>query len=351
MTGPGRTDIPARMGHKAFAAGCAGPELTATERGFFRDARPCGLILFQRNCREPDQLRRLTAAAAEAAGADGFLVLVDQEGGRVRRLRPPHWRELPAARAFGRLYEADPVEGLAAARASARLVAEDLRGVGITVNCAPVLDVPAPDSHPIVGDRAYGSDPETVIAVGRAVAEGYMAGGVVPVIKHVPGHGRARADSHEALPEVTASREELSRADFRPFAALADLPAAMTAHVLFTALDPKRPATVSPTIIGEVIRGLLGFDGLLISDDLSMKALAGSLGERARSAIEAGCDIALHCNGNLTEMQEIAEVVPELAGKRLERFGAVVALTRHREPFDAEAAEELLARAASTTPR
>lgn len=346
LTGGLRTDIPARMVTRAFAAGCSAHELTDDERAFFRESRPCGLILFRRNCGDPDQVRRLAGEAAEAAGGQAFLVLVDQEGGRVRRLRPPAWRDYPSARAFAQLYLDDGETGLEAVRLAAQLVAADLRDAGITVNCAPVLDLSVPGAHDIIGDRAYGSDPETVIALGRAAAEGYMAGGVVPVIKHIPGHGRARADSHESLPVIDTPLQDLEASDFAPFAAMRDMPAAMTAHLLFTALDRERPVSVSARIIGEVIRGSIGFDGLLFSDDLSMKALDGTLGQRATGAIAAGCDIALHCNGNLREMQEIAEVVPELRGKGLKRFEEAVGVTREIEPLDTGRAEALLDRVA-----
>lgn len=332
----------AGMAFKAFASGCSGLELSSEEQAFFRSERPCGLILFQRNCESPDQVRRLTEQAADAVGEEGFLVFIDQEGGRVRRLKPPHWRDYPPARAYGELYREDVEAGLEAARLSARLVAEELRTNGITLNATPVLDLPVAGAHDIIGDRAYGSEPEPVISLGRAVADGFMAGGVVPVMKHVPGHGRARVDSHESLPEIDAGREVLERSDFKPFAALSDLPAAMTAHVLLTAIDPERPASVSPAIIGGVIRDAIGFDGLLMSDDVSMQALEGSIGERTAGVIGAGCDIALHCNGVMTEMQAVADMVPDLAGKALERFDRARTVTERSEPFDRERAEYLI---------
>ncbi len=334
------------MALAAFASGCSSVELNDAERAFFREARPCGLILFQRNCSNPGQLRRLVGQAAEAVGGSSFMVLIDQEGGRVRRLRPPEWRNFPAARAYAGLYAKDRETGLEAARLSARLIADDLKACGINLNAAPVLDLPVEGAHDIIGDRAYGSDPQNVIALARAVAEGYLQGGVIPVIKHIPGHGRARADSHESLPVIDAGRKELRESDFVPFMALKDLPAAMTAHVVMTAFDPKRAASVSPTIIGEVIRGLIGFDGFLMSDDLNMKALEGTLAEKACAVLDAGCDIALHCSGILKEMHEVAEVVPELTARRLERFEAAVALTRRNDPYDRERAEALLERAA-----
>ena len=329
---------------KSFVTGCSALELTGDERAFFQEARPCGLILFQRNCDSPDQLRRLADAAREAVGDPAFLVLVDQEGGRVRRLRPPAWRDYPSASAFGKLYAEDRETGLEAVRLAAQRVAGDLRAAGITVNCTPVLDIPVDGAHEIVGDRAYGNDPGTVIALGRACAEGYLAGGVVPVIKHIPGHGRAGADSHESLPVIDTPLKQLEESDFVPFTALNTMPAAMTAHVLLTAIDQKRPVSISTRIIGEVIRGLIGFDGLLFSDDLGMKALDGTLGRRAHDVIEAGCDIALHCSGSLGEMHEVADVVPDLGGRGLERFKAAFELTQHREPLDSDRADELLER-------
>ncbi|GAB4237375.1 MAG: beta-N-acetylhexosaminidase [Methyloligellaceae bacterium] len=333
------------MALKAFVSGCASTTLDEDERAFFRSARPCGLILFQRNCESPEQLRRLVDDVREAVGSGSFLVLIDQEGGRVRRLRPPAWRDYPSARAIGGLFRENRQEGLEAAWLCARRQADDLREAHITMNCAPVLDIPVPGAHDIIGDRAYGEDAESVAALGARVAQGYLAGSVTPVIKHIPGHGRARADSHEALPIIDVSAKVLEESDFRPFAALSGLPAAMTGHLLLTAFDRARPVSVSPSIIKEVIRERIGFGGLLMSDDVSMKALAGSLGERAAGALRAGCDIALHCNGRLREMEEVAAAVPELSGKALERFEAACSAAAERpEPYDRERAEALLDR-------
>ena len=326
------------MALRAFASGCSSYELNSDERAFFREARPCGLILFQRNCETPDQLRRLVGQAADAVGGSSFMVLIDQEGGRVRRLRPPQWREFPAARAFAQYYAEDQEAGLEAARLSARLIADDLIACGINVNAAPVLDLPVEGAHDVIGDRAYGTEPQGVIALGRAVAEGYLQGGVIPVIKHMPGHGRARNDSHKRLPVIDTSLETLRESDFVPFTALNDVPAAMTAHVLLTALDPNRAASVSPTIIAKVIRGLIGFDGFLMSDDVNMKALTGTPAENAAAVLGAGCDIALHCSGILKEMQEVAEVVPLLAGKALKRFDSALAHARNSDPYDRDRA-------------
>lgn len=332
------------MSFSAFAAGCSSTELTEGERAFFKAARPCGLILFRRNCQDRRQVRSLIADVREAMDGDPLMVLVDQEGGRVRRLRPPEWRTYPSARAFASLYARDADTGLEAARLASRLLAEELRDTGITVNCTPVLDLPVPGAHDIIGDRAYGTDAETVITIGGAVAEGFKSGGVVPVMKHLPGHGRARADSHKELPVIDASLDELEATDFVPFAALRDLPAAMTAHVLLTAVDRDRPASVSPLIISKVIRDHIGFDGLLMSDDLNMSALEGSLGERAEQVIAAGCDMALHCSGSLSEMEEVARSVPELQGRSITRFNRAMAVTERCDDYDKERAEALLAR-------
>lgn len=321
----------------ALITGLAGTSLTAAEAAFLKTVRPCGIILFARNCRSLDEIRALIADARDAIGAERLLVLIDQEGGRVQRLRPPLGRELPPAGAYV------DAEALDAARSSARLVAEDLRALGITMNCAPVLDVPEPGAHDIIGNRAYGSTPESVAAFGRAVAEGFLAGGVLPVIKHIPGHGRAGKDSHLDLPTVSASVDELEAVDFAPFRALRDMPAAMTAHVVFTAIDPDAPASTSARVTSEVIRGRIGFDGLLMSDDLSMKALTGPIRGRAEAVIRAGSDIALHCNGDLAEMQAAAEGVPRLAGRALERYDASVRLLERHDPFDVAAAEAALA--------
>lgn len=344
MTATDRADIPAHMVHKALITGCSGPNLTADERAFFADVRPCGLILFARNCVSRDQVRELTGSARGCIG-DNLLVLIDQEGGRVQRLGPPEWRAYPPARAFGRLYEKDRDEGVEAARSVARLMARDLNDAGINVDCLPVLDVPAQGAHEIIGDRAYGDDPVTVIALGRAAAEGLLEGGVLPVVKHVPGHGRARADSHKGLPVIDATLEELEATDFRPFVALNDMPLAMTAHVVLKALDEKAPATISPLIMSEVIRGRIGFEGLVMSDDLDMAALSGSPAERARSVIAAGCDVALHCSGKLEDMKEVAAAVPNLDGKRLERFKRALDRLQAPSPLDEIRALALLEKA------
>jgi beta-N-acetylhexosaminidase len=333
---------------KAFISGCAGLALDDAERAFFAAARPCGLILFRRNCGNPEQIRTLIADFTESVGSDELLVLIDQEGGRVERMRPPHWRHMPPAACYGRLYGADPAIAARAAFAGARLTAEELYDLGITVNTMPVLDVPQEGAHDIIGDRAYATEPETVIVLGKAVIEGCLSGGVLPVIKHVPGHGRAGADSHLALPRIDASRSELEAVDFRTFHALRHTPLAMTAHVLMPAFDDVRASSVSPVIMGEVIRNLIGLTGLVMSDDLGMKALAGSFAERARGVIDAGCDVALHCSGNLDEMKEVAAAVSRLDGVAAERFARARAQLRAPEPFDPAEATALVTEAAGT---
>ncbi|MHB2166252.1 beta-N-acetylhexosaminidase [Alsobacter sp. R-9] len=323
------------MSVRAFVTGCAGLSLSRDEVAFIREAQPWGLILFRRNVETPEQVLSLTTAFREAAGRADAPVLVDQEGGRVQRLGPPHWPRYPAARRYNEARFNDPFAVREMVRLGAQLIASDLAAVGITVDCLPVLDVPVPGAHGIIGDRAYAEDPRTIAVLGRAAAEGLLAGGVLPVIKHMPGHGRARVDSHEHLPTVDTPHAELASRDFLPFRILADMPVAMTAHVVFTDLDPSAPATTSRTVFRRIIRGELDFRGLVLSDDLSMKALSGSLRERAEAAFRAGCDIGLHCNGDLAEMRQVAEAAPRLAGRRKVRAEAALARLRHLpEPFD-----------------
>ena len=322
----------------AFISGCAGTSLSVDERAFFAETRPCGLILFARNCQSVSQLRAITADFRRAVKSDEALVLIDQEGGRVQRLRPPQWRQMPPARVYGDLYLYDPEGARAAAFAGARLIAAELREAGITVNCTPVLDVPEAGSHDIIGDRAFSFDPDVVSDLGRAVVEGTLAGGVLPVIKHVPGHGRAMADSHLSLPRIDASAEDLIEIDFRPFMALCHAPLAMTAHVLLTAFDDERPASTSPVIMGEVIRELIGLTGLVMSDDIGMQALGGPFAKRAAAVIDAGCDVALHCSGELAEMREVASAVPWLEGESAERFARAIAELGKPQTFDADQA-------------
>ncbi|MGO8953198.1 MAG: beta-N-acetylhexosaminidase [Rhodomicrobium sp.] len=332
------------MNRRAFICGLSGPELTLGEADFLAAAQPAGIILFARNVENPEQVWRLIEEARDSAGSP-VLVLVDQEGGRVQRLAGPHWPRYPAARAFAHLRAADRERGRQVARVCARAMAHDLRLLGFNTSCAPVLDVPVAGADNVIGDRAYGEDIETVIELGGAVAEGLLAGGILPVMKHIPGHGRATADSHLALPVVDTPLAGLEAADFAPFRALKHLPMAMTAHVVFTAIDAHAPVTVSAKAIGEVIRGFIGFEGLLMSDDLSMRALSGTLEERTRGCLAAGCDLALHCNGKMQEMAAVAMSVPYLEGTGLRRFEAALAMLREPEPFAHEEAEEARAEA------
>lgn len=328
------------MKSRAFIAGCLGTSLTPDERAFFRDARPWGFIVFKRNTQTPGQTAALTAQMREAVGWHAP-ILIDQEGGRVQRMGPPHWPAYPPAQAF--LGINDPVQQREIVRLSARLMAHDLKAVGIDVDCLPVLDVPVSGSHDVIGNRAYAHDPDMVARLGRAAAEGLLAGGVIPVVKHMPGHGRARADSHHDLPVVDASLEALRGHDFRPFRHLADMPMAMTAHVVFTALDQGHPATVSRRVVKEIMRGELGFDGLIMTDDISMKALSGSFAEKSRAAIRAGVDIVLHCHGIMEEMIAVAGAVPDMTGARARRAAMALARIRHEpEPLDVEAARAQL---------
>jgi beta-N-acetylhexosaminidase len=312
--------------------------LSAMEREFIRAERPWGFILFKRNIETPDQVSALVEELRDCLGQADAPVLIDQEGGRVARLGPPHWPVYPPGATFGALYDLDKALGLKAARLSSRLIAADLIDLGITVDCLPLADVPVAGADAVIGNRAYGTEPAKVAAIARAVAEGLEQGGVLPVLKHIPGHGRAAADSHFRLPTVDTSKEELERTDFAAFQPLADLPMAMTAHVVFSALDPAQPATTSATIIRQVIRGGIGFQGLLMSDDVSMNALAGSIAERTRAIVNAGCDMVLHCNGKLDEMRDVAHETPELAGEALDRARRALASRRAPEPFDRQAA-------------
>jgi beta-N-acetylhexosaminidase len=320
---------------RACILGCAGTTLSAEEVAFFRDARPWGFILFRRNIESPAQGRALTAALRDAVGWHAP-ILVDQEGGRVQRLGPPHWPKYPPGRAYGTLATNDPLVRREITRLGARLIAHDLLDLGINVDCVPVLDVPQRGAHDIIGDRAYGETVEEIATLGRAAAEGLIAGGVLPVIKHIPGHGRAMADSHQHLPVVDAPVSELSAVDFAPFRVLSDMPMAMSAHIVFTAIDPKRPGTQSKTVIKDIIREDIGFGGLLMTDDLSMKALKGDFSQRARRALSAGCDVILHCNGVMAEMQSVVAGTRSLSGKAKARADAALArLARVPEPFDA----------------
>ena len=319
--------------------GCSGHRLTEDERAFFAEARPWGFILFRRNIDTPEQVRALTDELRASIGDPDAPILIDQEGGRVQRMGPPHWPKYPPGNAYVTASN-DPMGARERVRLGARLMAHDLREVGINVDLLPVLDVPVPGAHDIVGDRAYGQDPDTVALLGRAAAEGLLAGGVLPCIKHMPGHGRAFADSHKDLPTVHADFDTLDGWDFAPFKALSDMPLAMTAHIVFTAVDRKRPATQSKKAV-KMMREHLGFSGLIMTDDLSMQALSGSLGERAHRSLKAGCDVVLHCNGDMAEMQAVAEATGRLKGKAKARAEAAMArIVRTPEPLDPVAGHE-----------
>jgi beta-N-acetylhexosaminidase len=328
---------------RAFITGVAGLSLSADERAFLRAAEPWGLILFKRNVSSSEQIVDLVQSFRDLLGWHAP-VLIDQEGGRVQRLGPPTWPAYPPGQRYSELYDRDPAVGLSAARLGARLIASDLSALGIAVDCLPLADVPVPGSDAVIGDRAYGHEPGKVAAIAGAVADGLLKGGVLPVLKHLPGHGRATADSHLKLPVVDTDRATLERTDFAAFRPLANLPLGMTAHVVFSAIDPSAPATTSVTMVGQVIRDSIGLSGLLMSDDISMGALAGSLAERSRAAIHAGCDVVLHCNGKLAEMQEVASAVPVLAGDAKKRADAALALRAAPEEFDIAAARQMFAR-------
>lgn len=304
----------------AVIFGCSGTVLTDAEKDFFKNVDPLGFILFARNVETPAQVKNLVASLRETVGRENAPVLIDQEGGRVRRLRPPHWKDYPAQGVFGRLYDKNPAAACEAAHLNARLIGRDLRELGIDVDCLPLLDVPSNGAHDVIGDRAFSTDARAVADLGMAVCEGLLDEGVMPIVKHIPGHGRARCDSHLALPKVEEGRIELENVDFYPFRHLASAPWAMTAHLLYTAIDARKPASLSKTVIDEVIRGYIGFKGFLICDDLSMKALDGGLGELTRQALDAGCDAVLHCNGNSEEMRAVASAVRPLTGAASERL-------------------------------
>jgi beta-N-acetylhexosaminidase len=335
------------MPARAFITGLAGPTISANERAFLREARPWGLIVFKRNVSTPNQMAALTRSFRDMVGWEAP-VLVDQEGGRVQRLAPPHWPAYPPGARYGEIYDREPAAGLAAARLAGHLIASDLARIGIDVDCLPLADVPVAGANAVIGDRAYGTEPGKVAAIANAIAMGLQAGGVLPVLKHLPGHGRAEADSHHRLPVVDTDRATLEATDFAAFQLLAGLPLGMTAHVVFSAIDPVAPATTSVTMVREVIRGFIGFQGLLMSDDISMGALSGTLAERSRAALAAGCDIVLHCNGDLAEMGAVAESVPELAGEAAARASKALALRSAPERFDVGEARAIFARMIGT---
>jgi beta-N-acetylhexosaminidase len=312
---------------KPVIFGLSGPTLTPDERAFFRDCDPAGYIMFKRNCVDRAQLRALTDDLRALSGRDDLAILIDQEGGRVSRMQPPEWPAFPAGAAFDALYDIGPISAMEAARVNAKAIALTLAEVGINVNALPLLDVRTDDTHAAIGDRALGADAMRVASLGRFVIDGLREGGVVGIVKHMPGQGRAVVDSHHDLPVVDATEDELA-IDLRPFERLNTAPMAMTGHIMFPAWDTERCVTMSPTIITEVIRGRIGFDGLLMSDDLDMKALSGDVSHRAATCVEAGCDIALNCWGRMDEMIAIAEILPEItsiAAERLARAMATIA--------------------------
>lgn len=318
----------------ALVLGCEGPSLSAAERNFFRDVNPLGFILFRRNVEDPAQVRTLVRDLRDSVGRHAP-ILIDQEGGRVARLRGPHWPEVPAARAVGDLPDLE--KATQAAWLHGRLLAAMLADLGIDVDCAPVADVPVPGAHDVIGDRAFAMDPDKVARLAGAQAAGLLAGGVLPIVKHIPGHGRAFADSHKELPVVGAMRADLEAWDFAPFKALAHLPAAMVAHVVYTDIDSTRPASVSPTVITSIVRGHIGFDGVLFSDDLSMQALTGTLGQRTAAVLAAGCDVALHCNGRMDEMRDVVANARALDADGQRRWSAAAGLVTAVPPTDIDA--------------
>jgi beta-N-acetylhexosaminidase len=322
-------------GLSATILGCEGPRLSPDEARFFSEAQPWGFILFSRNIEDPVQLLALTSDMRAAVGRDAP-ILIDQEGGRVQRMCPPHWRQWRPA--LDQMAQAGPLRAARAMRLRARLIAHELRSVGIDVNCMPLADVARDTTHPILKNRLYGTEPDTVIGAGRAVAEGLLAGGVLPVLKHLPGYGLGEVDSHLSLPRVTAPLEELKRVDFAAFRPLVHLPLGMTAHIVYEALEDDLPATLSPSLI-RLIRDEIGFEGALMTDDLSMGALPGPIGARAARARAAGCDLILHCNGDRPEMDAVVENAGPLDGPSLIRTEAALAARRHPEPLDIEAAE------------
>ncbi|WP_144862401.1 beta-N-acetylhexosaminidase [Mesorhizobium sp. J18] len=325
---------------KAMILGVSGAQLTKEEATFFRGEMPWGFILFARNVKEHNQLSDLVEAMRDCVGRPDAPIFIDQEGGRVQRLRPPLAPDYPPAAALGELYFRDREAGLRAAWLMSRQHAFDLARYGITADCLPVLDVPVEGSSDVIGSRAYGKDPQVVTALGRAAAEGLMAGGLLPVMKHIPGHGRAFVDSHHELPKVDASLRDLRKHDFVPFTALNDLPMAMTGHVVYTAIDPDNPATTSGKVISEIIRAEIGFDGLLMSDDTSMKALSGDFSERAKAILAAGCDLVLHCNGVMEEMSAVARKTSGLEGGSLERARRVLSRLKPADDTEEASARE-----------
>lgn len=328
----------------ALILGMAGHQLTPEEAAFFRGLQPWGFILFQRNCASKEQVRALTDSLRAITGRADTPILIDQEGGRVARLKGPVWRHPPPAEVFATMYEADNTDfAEEAAFLNSRLIAHELAEIGVNVSCSPCIDLLHPDGHGIIGDRALGRETHQISALGRVVAEGLMEGGVLPVIKHIPGHGRAKADSHLELPVVDTDHEELSRTDFVPFRSLADMPMAMTAHVVYSAVDPDRCATLSSRVIHHVIRGEIGFDGLLMSDDVGMNALSGDFTDRTHRSLVAGCDVALHCSGRMDEMEAVAKGARALDGEAQRRAEAALDRIGPPSDFDSRGGAERLA--------
>jgi beta-N-acetylhexosaminidase len=326
------------METRAYIVGLSGTSLNADERAFFADEPPWGFILFKRNIESPAQVAELVVGLRALAGRHDTPVLIDQEGGRVQRLGPPHCPSYPPGEVYARLYSAMADKGLRAAWLGARLIALDLHRLGINVDCLPLADVPVAGADAVIGDRAYGTNAAQVADIAMAVAEGLLAGGVLPVVKHIPGHGRANADSHLRLPTVETALTELENTDFAAFRPLTELPLAMTAHVVFSAIDAAQPATTSATMFRQVIRGSIGFGGLVMSDDVSMNALSGTIAERTRASFAAGCDVVLHCNGALSEMRAVASQTPQLSGVALQRANAALGQLRAPDALDEAAA-------------
>ncbi len=330
------------MERLAFISGIEGLELLPKERDFFKESKPLGLILFARNLESHEQIKRLIADVRDAVGQDHFWVLIDQEGGRVQRLRPPLFPALPAGRRYAELYDQNRQKGLQAALNIGRLMGQRLAALGMNVNCTPVLDAAQEGAHEIISDRSFGTDVETIVSLGQDHAKGHMMSGVLPVIKHIPGHGRATVDSHHDLPVIDASLDDLRALDFEPFRQLSDLPLAMTAHVIYKAFDAETPVSTSAGAIKELIRDYIGFEGFLMCDDVSMQALKGTIAERVKSVMEAGCDGALHCNGNFQEMMDVANNVPVLQGQAQARFERSFKLINTPTSFDEKEALALL---------
>lgn len=337
-----RGAVNAGMNNSALITGLQGTALTVQERHFLEQTRPIGVILFARNIGAPAEVAALCGQVRAALRDEQALIFIDQEGGRVQRLRPPSWGQFAPARYFGRLYESDRAAGLEAAWVQARLIGDDLLRLGINGVCSPCLDISIPGAHDVIGDRSFSSDPQAVAALGAASHEGTLAAGVLPVIKHIPGHGRSLADSHLELPRVNTEGALLSASDFVPFAALRHSPFAMTAHIVYEAFDSVYPATLSKLVIDEVIRGEIGFSGALMSDDLGMKALKGSFEDLARGCREVGIDVVLHCSGNFEEMEQVARGCGMLTGKAAERVGYALSHRKAPAPFDRAGAEARL---------